>query len=116
MHDPSTIPEWDALYGRAPTPAEMEIAERSREMTARLTWKPYMHNPRLAPFLPRVPNPTLIVWGREDRIVPVECGELYRRALQNARLTVLDRCGHVPPIEQPDVFARLVLDHLGGAA
>ena len=40
-------------------------------MTARLTWKPYMHNPRLAHFLPRVTNPTLIVWGREDRIVPV---------------------------------------------
>ena len=116
MHDPSTIPEWDALYGRAPTPAELEIAERNREMTARLTWKPYMHNPRLAQFLPRVPNPTLLVWGREDRIVPVECGALYRRALPNARLTVLDRCGHVPPIEQPDVFARLVLEHLGGAA
>jgi pimeloyl-ACP methyl ester carboxylesterase len=114
VHDPKTIPEWDELFGRAPTPAELDIAERNREMTARLTWKPYMHNPRLAHFLPRVANPALIVWGREDRIVPVECGEQYRRLLPSARLSVLDKCGHLPPIEQPDVFARLVLDFLGG--
>ena len=113
VHDPKAIPEWDELFGRAPTPAELEIAERNREMTARLTWKPYMHNPRLDRFLPRVANPTLILWGREDHIIPVECGEQYRRALPNARLTVLETCGHLPPIEQPDVFARLVLDFLG---
>jgi len=95
-------------------PAEVEIATRNREMAARLTWKPYMHNPRLAHFLPRVTNPTLIVWGREDRVVPVECGEQYRRLLPNADLTVLERCGHLPPVEQPEIFARLVLDFLGG--
>jgi len=48
--------------------------------------------------------------------VPVECGEQYRRALPHATLTVLERCGHLPPIEQPEAFARLVLDFLGGAA
>jgi pimeloyl-ACP methyl ester carboxylesterase len=116
VHDPKTIPEWDELFVRPPTPAEQEIALRNREMTARLTWKPYMHNPRLAHFLPRVGNPTLIVWGREDRIVPVVCGEQYRKLLPNATLSVLERCGHLPPIEQPDAFARLVIDFLGGPA
>lgn len=116
VHDPATIPEWDELFGRPPTPAQAEIAERGREMTARLTWKPYMHNPRLARFLPRVTNPSLIVWGREDRIVPVVCGEQYRRLLPNATLTVLERCGHLPPVEQPEAFARLVIDFLGGPA
>jgi pimeloyl-ACP methyl ester carboxylesterase len=82
-------------------------------MTARLTWKPYMHNPRLPRFLPRVTNPALIVWGREDRIVPVACGEQYRRLLPHASLTVLDNCGHLPPVEHPDAFARLVLVFLG---
>ncbi len=85
-------------------------------MSARLTWKPYMHNPRLARFLPRVKNPALIVWGREDRIVPVVCGEQYRRLLPNASLSVLERCGHLPPIEHPDAFATLVMDFLGGSA
>jgi pimeloyl-ACP methyl ester carboxylesterase len=114
VYDAKTVPEWQELYGRPPSPAEIEIATRNREMTARLTWKPYMHNPRLARFLPRVANPTLIIWGREDRVVPVECGEQYRRSLPNATLTVLERCGHLPPIEQPDAFARLVLDFLRG--
>lgn len=116
VHDPKTVPEWDELFGRPPTAAELEIAERDREMTARLAWKPYMHNPRLARFLPRVSNPTLVVWGRDDRIVPVECGEQYRRALPNATLRVLERCGHLPPIEHPAAFARLVLEFLAGPA
>src|SRR5499433_2254587 len=112
VHDAKTVPEWQELYGRPPSPAEIEIATRNREMAARLTWKPYMHNPRLAHFLPRVTNRTLIIWGREDRVVPVECGEQYRRLLPAATLTVLERCGHLPPIEQPDHFARLVTDFL----
>jgi pimeloyl-ACP methyl ester carboxylesterase len=116
MHDPATVPEWNELFATPPTPAEQEILLRNREMTARLTWKPYMHNPRLAHFLPRVSNPTLIVWGREDRIVPVECGEQYRRLLPDARLHVFERCGHVPPIEQPAAYAKLVSDFLGGSA
>jgi pimeloyl-ACP methyl ester carboxylesterase len=116
VHDPRTIPEWDELFARPPTPEGLDLAERNLEMTARLTWKPYMHNPRLGRFLPRVTNPTLIVWGREDRIVPVACGEQYRRLLPHASLTVLDRCGHMPAIEQPEIFARLVLDFLGGGA
>jgi pimeloyl-ACP methyl ester carboxylesterase len=113
VHDPATIPEWDELFGKPPTPAEQELVIRNREMTARLTWKPYMHNPRLANFLPRVANPALVVWGREDRIVPLVCGEQYRKLLPNATLAVLEGCGHLPPIEQPDAFARLVLDFLG---
>jgi pimeloyl-ACP methyl ester carboxylesterase len=103
VHDPASIPEWEELFGQAPTPAELEIAERNREMTA-----------RLERFLPRVTNPTLIVWGREDRIIPASCGEQYRRAMPNATLTVLGRCGHLIAIEQPEAFAKLVLDFLGG--
>jgi len=116
VHDPKSVPEWEELYGQAPTPPEQEIALRNREMTARLTWKPYMHNPRLAHFLPRVSNPTLIVWGREDRIVPLVCGEQYRKLIPGARLSVLEGCGHLPPIEQPDPYAKLVSDFLGGSA
>src|SRR5690349_20828437 len=38
VHDPKSIPEWDELFGKPPTPAELQTAERNREMTARLTW------------------------------------------------------------------------------
>jgi pimeloyl-ACP methyl ester carboxylesterase len=113
VHDPASIPEWDELFGRPPTPTEQEVAQRNREMAARLTWKPYMHDPRLPHFLPRVTNRALIVWGRQDRLVPLVCGEQYRKLLLNATLAVLEGCGHLPPIEQPDAYARLVLDFLG---
>jgi len=112
VHDPATIPEWPELYGAPPTQAQLEIAARNQEMTARLTWKPYMFNPRLPHFLPRVTVPTLIVWGREDRIVPLVCGEQYARLLPDARLVVLDGCGHLPPLEKPAEFADLVLQFL----
>src|SRR5207245_5118773 len=108
VHDSRTGPEWQEVFGRAPTPAGMEAATRNREMAARLTWKPYMHNPRLAHFLPRVTNPTLIVWGREDRAVPVECREQYRQRLPNATLAVVGRCGHVPPVGQANAIASMV--------
>lgn len=113
-HDPSTVPEWSELFGTPPTPVELDIALRNRETTARLTWKPYMWSPRLAHFLPRVTAPALIVWGRQDRIVPLVCGEQYERLLPNARLAVLEACGHLPPLEKPADFAGLVLEFLGG--
>jgi len=112
VFDASTIPERERLFGRPPTPEEAEIALRNREMAARLTWKPYMFNPRLPHFLPRVTAPTLVLWGREDGIVPLICGEQYRRLLPNATLRVLERCGHLPLIEKPAEFAGLVLDFL----
>jgi pimeloyl-ACP methyl ester carboxylesterase len=113
VHDPASVPEWDELFGRPPSPAEQEVAQRNREMAARLTWKPYMHDLRLPHFLPRVTNRTLVVWGRDDQLVPVVCGEQYRTLLPNATLTVLERCGHLPPIEHPDAYATLVLEFLG---
>ncbi len=113
FHDPAQVPEWDELYGREPTPEEQDLQLRNREMAARLTWKPYLFNPRLPRFLARVTNPTLIVWGREDRIIPPICGEQYLRLLPNATLRVIEGCGHSPPLERPDDFVRMVAEFLG---
>lgn len=45
--------------------------------------------------------PTLLLWGRMDRVVPVSIGERLRRDLPRARLEVLDECGHIPHEERP---------------
>jgi pimeloyl-ACP methyl ester carboxylesterase len=55
-----------------------------------------------------VPTPTLVVWGREDRIVPPGCAEQYARALPAARVVQLDGAGHFVDMEQPDTLAKLV--------
>lgn len=55
---------------------------------------------------------TLLIWGREDALTPVNDGVNQRRSIPNARLEVLDRCGHLPQIEKPAEFNKLALDFL----
>jgi pimeloyl-ACP methyl ester carboxylesterase len=106
--DPHQVPEWQQLYGHSPTPPETDRAEAALETLVRLCWKPYMHELRLPSLLPRITRPTLIVWGRDDAIVPLECGELYQQYIPGSRLAVLDACGHCPQIEKPQAFAEVV--------
>jgi pimeloyl-ACP methyl ester carboxylesterase len=48
-----------------------------------------------------IEQPTLLVWCRHDRIVPLRTGRLLARTLPNARLAVLERCNHLPQDEVP---------------
>jgi 2-hydroxy-6-oxonona-2,4-dienedioate hydrolase len=59
-----------------------------------------------------VKMPTLIVWGKQDGLVPPAHGEAYRKAITNAELRVIDRCGHSPQLERPAEFAALVEEFL----
>ncbi len=112
FHDPQQAPEYDQVFGQLPTPQQQDQAERDREMAVRLCWKPYMYDPRLPSLLGRAKCPTRIVWGREDRIVPLECGELYQQAIPGSDLVVIDNCGHAPQMEKPDEFVKTALDFL----
>jgi pimeloyl-ACP methyl ester carboxylesterase len=108
FYDPTQVPEWQQLYGTPPTPAEADRAEEALETLMRLGWKPYMHNPRLPFLLPRLKRPALLVWGREDAIVPLECAQCYQHGIAGAQLTILEACGHYPQIEYPRQFADTV--------
>jgi pimeloyl-ACP methyl ester carboxylesterase len=110
--DAEQAPEYAAHFGRERTSAEKEIELRDQEMATRLCWKPYMYDPSLPHLLPRLRTPALVVWGREDRIVPLECAERYQRAIPGARLAVIERCGHLPHLERPRELAAQVLDFL----
>ncbi len=55
----------------------------------------------LEPLYPDIEQPVLILWGREDRVTPLEWGERLYGRLPNARLEVVPRCGHLPMIEVP---------------
>lgn len=110
--DVSRVPEYDELFGRDPSPEDRELQAQNQEMAARLAWKPYMYDRSLPYLLPRLRIPTLILWGRDDRIVPVECGDLYQRAIPGARLDVLDGCGHFPQLERADDFTQTLLKFL----
>ena len=57
-----------------------------------------------------IKQPTLIVWGAGDRVIPVRDGEKLRDAILHSRLVVFKNCGHVPQEEAPEEFARAVAD------
>ena len=101
---------FDRLFGADPPTDLLEQWDLNREMTFRIAWKPYMYNPTLPHLLPGVRTPALVVWGRGDRIVPLECGEHYARVLPQSRLAVVEGAGHFVDMEQPEALARLVLD------
>ncbi|MBI3325370.1 MAG: alpha/beta fold hydrolase [Nitrospinae bacterium] len=112
FYDPKQVPDYETLVDRKLTPEEEDAQWRNREMASRLCWKPYLHNPKLPAYLRGVKIPTLIVWGRQDAIIPLNCGELYHQALSHSTLHVIDSCGHSPGVEKPQEFLRPVLEFL----
>jgi pimeloyl-ACP methyl ester carboxylesterase len=112
FYDPAQVPDYDALVNRQLTPEEEAVQWRNRETASRLCWRPYFHNPKLPAYLRGVKVPALIVWGRQDAIIPLNCGELYHRVLANSTLHAIDRCGHSPALEKVDEFLRVVMEFL----
>jgi pimeloyl-ACP methyl ester carboxylesterase len=99
---------YDRLFG-AETPVKtLEQWDLNREMTFRIAWKPYMYNASLPHLLGGVTTPTLVVWGKKDRVVPLECGERYVKALPQARLEVIEGAGHFVEMEKPDELSKVV--------
>ncbi len=68
--------------------------------------------PDFSPRLGEISAQTLIVWGSNDRFVPMDSGLRLLAGLPNAELHVFNRCGHWAQWEHADKFNRLVLDFL----
>lgn len=62
--------------------------------------------------LAAIQSPALLVWGREDEIVPVSHGQFAVKQIPNARLHIFEKCKHAPILEKPDEFNRLAVDFL----
>jgi pimeloyl-ACP methyl ester carboxylesterase len=56
--------------------------------------------------------PTLIIWGKQDKIINPIVGDLLDQAIPNSTLKWIDQCGHVPQEEMPEATVPLVLDFL----
>jgi pimeloyl-ACP methyl ester carboxylesterase len=97
------------VFGDAqPSPEIVSLWDFSREMTARVTWKPWMWSNQLRALLPGVRTPSMIVWGGHDRVIPLDCAEQLRELLPASRLEVIDRSGHSVELEEPAELAVLV--------
>jgi 4,5:9,10-diseco-3-hydroxy-5,9,17-trioxoandrosta-1(10),2-diene-4-oate hydrolase len=62
--------------------------------------------------LKKIKTPILMIWGRQDRILPLADGEAAVQKMANGRLHVMDRAGHLPQIDKPEEFNATVLDFL----
>lgn len=68
--------------------------------------------PDYGPRLSEITAPSLVIWGRDDRFVPMDVGLRLVWGLPNADLHLFNRCGHWAQWEHADKFNRLVLDFL----
>jgi pimeloyl-ACP methyl ester carboxylesterase len=97
-----------AVFGEEPVEQVIQLWDFSREMTARITWKPWMWSLQLPTLLRGVRTPALVVWGEQDQIVPLDCARQYAEVLPNASLEVIPGAGHVVELEEPDRLAALI--------
>ena len=68
--------------------------------------------PDQGPRLGEIAAPTLVIWGRDDRFVPMDVGLRLIWGMPNAELHIFNRCGHWAQWEHADKFNRMVLDFL----
>jgi pimeloyl-ACP methyl ester carboxylesterase len=96
------------VQARLSAPVEVDETLKNRHTTARIAWEPRLHDPFLPKWLHRIDVPVKIIWGKQDRILPVEFVAEYRRLLPAAEIKILDSCGHLPHAEKVDEFVDFI--------
>ncbi len=95
-----------------PSAEQLDAILRARQTAARIGWNPFMYDPKLRDRLFRIAAPTLIVWGEDDRLVPIEHAKAYREGIANSQLATIEKSGHVPVLENPAQTARVIVQFL----
>jgi pimeloyl-ACP methyl ester carboxylesterase len=104
---------FDRVYGAEPSVDQLEMWDICREMSFRIAWKPYMYSQTMPYLLGAVKTPTLVVWGDDDKVVPISAGKRYVAALPNAKMDIVASCGHCVDMEKPAALATLVTNFIG---
>ena len=109
-----------AMYDRAQiTPELLEITNRHalvpgsnlsfvRSLATGVGLLGGRHVDRVARTAARLDRPALVVWGRQDRVFPPAYAKRAASLLPQSMLCMIDRCGHYPHWERPEVFAAAV--------
>jgi 2-hydroxy-6-oxonona-2,4-dienedioate hydrolase len=62
--------------------------------------------------LGEIKQKTLIIWGKQDGLILLEDGESYNKGIAGAKLSVIDKCGHIPQFRKGADFNKKVLEFL----
>jgi pimeloyl-ACP methyl ester carboxylesterase len=86
-----------------PTEEQLDILLKNRFTATKFGWQPRWYNPDLEKWLHRLKLPSLVVWGREDKIFPHQYADLWMERMPDARrLVMVEKCGHAPHVEKAD--------------
>jgi pimeloyl-ACP methyl ester carboxylesterase len=105
FYDPSLVtPEWVESIRRIVTTRRTALRVLQVARAAK------RHN--LEERLSQVRVPTLLVWGKDDRITPSDVAERFHARIRGSQLVYLPNCGHAPMLERPEAFNAAVGDWL----
>jgi pimeloyl-ACP methyl ester carboxylesterase len=99
----------DVLLKRLPEKPDLDfMGERYREATtlARLWWE-HPGDPKFMRYLHRIKVPTMIVWGEEDKVIPVGQAETWRKFIPNADIRIYRGAGHLVHLERSEAVDAL---------
>lgn len=92
--------------------AQRVTASLRPDVVAAPPWPKYGLDPLWKEDLASIETETLIMWGKEDRVNPVDGAQFFAKVLQNSELHVFPKCGHWVQFEQAIAFNRLVAEFL----
>lgn len=72
----------------------------------------FRSSPPITERLSKVAVPTLLIWGRHDIIIPITCARDFVALIKDCRFEIMERCGHLPHVEEPEMFSNTVSDFL----
>ena len=101
---PMLVSNFETLKPSLPEKPDADfIGARYREATsfARLFWE-HPTDPKFPRYLHRVTMPTLIVWGDEDKLIPVQQAPVWRKFIPNAEVMVVKGAGHIVHRDKPE--------------
>jgi pimeloyl-ACP methyl ester carboxylesterase len=104
---PMLHPDHSALLGPL-----TEMVLRSTPETFANQQRALLDRPDARAVLPAIRCPTLVLCGRQDTWAPVAQHEEIAASIPNARLVVVEDCGHMSPVEQPKAVTKALLSHL----
>ncbi|HEU0191067.1 MAG TPA: alpha/beta fold hydrolase [Mycobacterium sp.] len=117
VYDPAVVTEQliEERWALATDPETLAGARRmygKEAFTAMMTMMKAAKGPLPWAMMHRVQAPTLVTWGRDDRVSPLDMGLIPMRTIPNAEFHVFPNCGHWTMIEAKDAFESVVLGFL----
>lgn len=114
VHDKSLITD-DLVAERFAAASTLESLAAMRAMSASFMRPDTYEQGLLWRDVHRLRQRVLLIWGREDRVNPLDGALLALKMIPRAQLHVFGRCGHWAQLEKFDEFNRLAVDFLGGS-